>query len=1793
MKISKNRFARGAHCISASLFLCLGFSSALSQTRAARPDRGLMPGGSYSVSDIENISLTNGNVNIGIPLASLPPIAGGKLGLTLRAEYNSKLWDTVRTERQSDPLDPATKYVVSNLQLSDNGGWRVGGGYEISFQDITWDYNWLPPPPDDPEYNLLTQNRWSKVVLTTPDGATHELRPLDYTSYPDFSGNHNYLRGYYKDDPNTVGGSIRYYSFDGSNLWVKIEPSAGLYGGNAPTWTLYLPDGTKVEQLNGNQTITDTNGNKVKIFSSESAGVFTTHYQDEQTSREIKYVYDPAGNSGQGLGQVVYQTVGGAWMTINVNFGSTHVQGKVYDFGDPVCADAGFLIYDQQIVVVRSIVFPQTEPNVAARQFAFAYNSDTTESASQQWHPDCTGWQTITSTSHGWGSLSRITMPTGAVVDYTYNHDGEVLFSDPDDAPRESLATKTLTHDNASDTWTYSSGLGGGGFTAPDGSSIGETMYPYDRAFAHSYAGFGGKEGLVYRTNTSNKVMVERHWTLMNFGGDNIAPGAGVLVSFNPVVDAEYTSLLDDTPSHNPIKISAKTFQYDFNGNLIQTKEYDWFDPSLLTSSRDAQGVPTGVPTGATLLREANNSYYNPSTSQTSNNVYARRSLSSAPPLILNAPQQTTAGPSIVQLNYDGQPYGFAPTAGNLSSKSVWDDLDNKWITTSSTYGLYGNLATTTDARGKVTQLFYDDLTHALPNRVTVDPQNGTGTQTSTTAFDYFTGLVTSTTDANGQTATIDYTNQLLGTVDPFGRPGVAIGPLVNVGGVNQRQRTRTFYEDSARSVTVLSDLNSEGDGLLKSQVVSDMLGRPVESRQFETTTSYIAVRKTFDTPNRISKTSNPFRSGETVLWTTTVADLLGRVVSITTPDNAVVSTSYNSNTVTVTDQAGKSRKSVSDALGRLIEVYEDPNGLNYQTSYDYDVLGNLRHVYQGVQTRTFTYDSLSRLRTAQNPESGAVSYQYDNNGNLAQKTDARAVSITYAYDALNRNTTVNYSDTTGINPDLSRFYDGATNGKGRLWYTYAGGNFTTGSNVEHTAIDSYDNLGRPLVQRQLFKASGAWGPTYQTSRAYNLAGGITSQTYPSGHTVAYSYDAGGRTNSFTGNLGDGTQRNYSTEISYSPLGGMTTEKFGTDTALYNKTFYNSRGQAAEIRVGTYNATDNSWWNRGAIINHYSDSCWGSCGGSNSTTPMTDNNGNLKKQDVYIPNNDQITSYTMWWQQYNYDALNRLDWVREIANGAEIWKQDFSYDRYGNRTIDQSATWGGGINNKNFTVNTANNRLGVPAGQTGTMSYDNAGNLTTDTYSAAAVTRAYDAENRMTSETQANNNVVGSYGYNADGQRVRRKVNGVETWQVYGFAGELLAEYAASGAPASPQKEYGYRNGQLLVTASVTAGSGGSAYAFTDDPLVAGVTIVKAVHLTDLRIAVNQARAHAGLSAATWAESISSGVTIIKASHITELRARLGEARAALGLAAASYTDPNLTIGDPIKAAHVQELRARTNEALTAGGAGGIDVEWLVADQLGTPRMVFDKTGALATVKRHDYLPFGEELSAGTGGRTTTQGYPTSPNSNDGVRQKFTQKERDIETGLDYFFARYYSSTQGRFTSPDEFSGGPRELFVLGSGDAKKQALPYAEITQPQSLNKYTYVYNSPCRFTDPDGHCGTPSGLKPGQVGICVASYIQSRFVPPGVPPGRGDGRGPNGQGGTSRIEVRVVVDPSKGTVTKTDEAMGTSGVFSKNLGPQGTGGVQVSNPLAKTRKATSTFKSTSTATARFWDFLGLSTTI
>jgi RHS repeat-associated protein len=72
-------------------------------------------------------------------------------------------------------------------------------------------------------------------------------------------------------------------------------------------------------------------------------------------------------------------------------------------------------------------------------------------------------------------------------------------------------------------------------------------------------------------------------------------------------------------------------------------------------------------------------------------------------------------------------------------------------------------------------------------------------------------------------------------------------------------------------------------------------------------------------------------------------------------------------------------------------------------------------------------------------------------------------------------------------------------------------------------------------------------------------------------------------------------------------------------------------------------------------------------------------------------------------------------------------------------------------------------------------------------------------------------------------------------------------------------------------------------------------------------------------------------------------------------------------------------------------------------------------------------------------------------------RSLFTGKERDAESGNDYFLARYYSSAMWRFMSPD--------------WSAKAEPVPYAKLDNPQSLNLYAYVLNNPLSRADLDGH--------------------------------------------------------------------------------------------------------------------------
>lgn len=120
------------------------------------------------------------------------------------------------------------------------------------------------------------------------------------------------------------------------------------------------------------------------------------------------------------------------------------------------------------------------------------------------------------------------------------------------------------------------------------------------------------------------------------------------------------------------------------------------------------------------------------------------------------------------------------------------------------------------------------------------------------------------------------------------------------------------------------------------------------------------------------------------------------------------------------------------------------------------------------------------------------------------------------------------------------------------------------------------------------------------------------------------------------------------------------------------------------------------------------------------------------------------------------------------------------------------------------------------------------------------------------------------------------------------------------------------------------------------------------------------------------------------------------------------------------------------------------EVFYVDTDNVGSPVAMWDTRGT--KVWEAEYLPFGEE-------HTTTK----SPQDN---KNRFVGKEKDKETGLTYFGARYFDEKSGRFLTPDPVR--PVDPFTSKTN--------YEMLENPQRLNRYAYGLNNPYRFVDPDG---------------------------------------------------------------------------------------------------------------------------
>ncbi len=169
-------------------------------------------------------------------------------------------------------------------------------------------------------------------------------------------------------------------------------------------------------------------------------------------------------------------------------------------------------------------------------------------------------------------------------------------------------------------------------------------------------------------------------------------------------------------------------------------------------------------------------------------------------------------------------------------------------------------------------------------------------------------------------------------------------------------------------------------------------------------------------------------------------------------------------------------------------------------------------------------------------------------------------------------------------------------------------------------------------------------------------------------------------------------------------------------------------------------------------------------------------------------------------------------------------------------------------------------------------------------------------------------NVAWSASAGAVTYNIYRSANGV-TYSLAGATTGPSVTFNDSGRPADTAYLYKVR--------AVNGGESGDSNAdlatttvFTDDPLVAGTTVVKSVHVSELRTAVNAVRTLAALGAGSYTDpTLTAGVTVVNAKHVNDLRSALNAARAALALSTLSYGETVTATVTTVKASHLSELR--------------------------------------------------------------------------------------------------------------------------------------------------------------------------------------------------------------------------------------------------------------------------------------------
>jgi RHS repeat-associated protein len=1039
---------------------------------------------------------------------------------------------------------------------------------------------------------------------------------------------------------------------------------------------------------------------------------------------------------------------------------------------------------------------------------------------------------------------------------------------------------------------------------------------------------------------------------------------------------------------------------------------------------------------------------------------------------ILDRPSSVTiqdgSGNQFSQTTYSYDEYSLASTSnlpghqsvsgdrGNQTTAHHWLNTTNSTIDTHHQYDDAGQIVSSTDGRNNTTTFGYDPGTDICMTSTTLPTPSSGVTQSISQACDPNTNLVTSTTDPNGATTAYSY--------DAMLRP---TGTTVTSGGSTAAKNT-IAYSGGSLPETITTTVTATPNPAQVSTTTLDPYGRVSTAVGSNGAT----VVTTYDSSGRVSSVTNPyFSTGDATYGITGFTyDALGRNRVQTEQDGNTLQWSYSGNVVTFTDEANHSWQLTSDALGRLTNVVELGA---IPTAYSYDPLGNLTNVTQsgvGGETpriRSFVHDSLSRLTSATNPETGTIGYGYDANGNVSSKTDARGVATSYTYDVLNRLTFKHYSDGTSV---AAFGYDGKSEvGIPLSTYGIASSNsigrLSLITNLVNAAASfSYDPVGRVAQRNYCVPSDCSWGLVAKA--AYDLAGNVTSLTYPDGRVVTQGLDAAGHLQNVTFDNWNGQHigYNYASALTYTPSGAQAEVLLGN--GVYTHTPYNNRQQICQF--WTYNGQQ-------VLMDKHYAYANSDCGNAPG------NNGNITQIGDVLNNNRS--------QGFGYDALNRL---ASFSNGDGSMQQSYTIDSFGNMS-----TVVGGV--ATATFDPATNRISNLPCAASVTPFDAAGNQLCDTDTNGAV-RQYgvDGESRITQIAMlgSTSNPFETYVYDANGNRVR-KTNGTGTYTEYVyFNGQPLAEKNSDGT----WSDYIYANGQKIARADSydvrihftgTNCSGcGQPQAWAYNIPLPAYTIQSGDKIAWRQYQTGPAVPRGGLGIQFSDGTYSNWVTpdqngqimndlttqnqwVYRVADLSQYAGQNKTIQAAwinedARSGAGNWEEYFSDIAFFRKDGTVQPIYNRqTNVSYPSFGYGGVtnqtfevqtvpglaweplnNTTYYVGDHLGSTRL--EVAGGGWPVSSNTFYPFGQEQS------------PTA----DPNHYKFTGKERDTESGLDYFGARYYGSNMGRFTSPDDGSD-------QNPGN-------------PQSWNLYSYGRNNPLIGTDPDGRTYNvcPTGVTSGSSG-------------------------------------------------------------------------------------------------------------